>query len=136
MIIARLLDRAHDQGIEIALAADGENLTLSGPAEVLPKVAAHIRKHKTQIIAHLKDRDRVSQITHSAAPSAAAEIISTCQQHNVRLRMDGDDLVVESNGNAWTALIDAIEKHLEEVVAILINDPEAIKAIGHKENLE
>ena len=54
------------------------------------------------------------------APAEAAELIRTCREYGVGLKLDPDGtLVIVSNGNAWRALVNAIEAHVDEVTALV-----------------
>ncbi len=52
----------------------------------------------------------------------AGALIRTCLEYGVGLRVEADGtLVVTSNGKAWRSLITAIEAHVDEVAALILN---------------
>lgn len=52
----------------------------------------------------------------------AGALIRTCLEYGVGLRVEADGtLVVASNGKAWRSLIDAIEAHVDEIAALILN---------------
>lgn len=58
----------------------------------------------------------------SASQLKAMELVRTCREHGVGLRLDPDGaLVVISNGAAWRALVAEIELHIDQIVMLLIS---------------
>jgi hypothetical protein len=52
--------------------------------------------------------------------SPARNLIRTCREYGVGLRLDPDGtLVVESKGRAWRGLVAAIEAHVDDVAALV-----------------
>lgn len=65
--------------------------------------------------------DRLAAPPQSASQLRAKELMRTCLEHDVGLRIDPDGaLVVVSNGHAWRALVNDIELHIDAIVALLI----------------
>jgi hypothetical protein len=68
---------------------------------------------------HLRlDRLAVAQ---SANQLRAMDLIRTCREFGIGLRLDPDGtLVVVSNGKAWRSLVDQIETHIDAVVELIM----------------
>ncbi len=49
----------------------------------------------------------------------AAKIIAECGEYGVSLQLDGDTLVVKTNGRAWKNLIIKIEANVDEIATVL-----------------
>jgi hypothetical protein len=107
------------------------------------------RAHKAELMALLKEQAEIERIARLDAerneadriakrgydhdpeqPShreyvgrtPAAALIKACLEHGVGLRVEADGtLVVASNGKAWRSLIDALEAHVDEVAALILN---------------
>jgi hypothetical protein len=65
----------------------------------------------------------------SASQLKAKELMRTCREHAVALRLDPDGaLVIVSNGNAWRALVNEIELHIDDIAELLMSGWEPMDA--------
>jgi hypothetical protein len=105
---------------------------------------AAIRSHKADLLAalkadqertatgHLEYLGRLAQAPGGPMPTlptmkigagdvtAGMMLIRICRENSVGLRLDPDGtLVVESHGRAWRALVDDLERHVDEVAQLI-----------------
>ena len=73
---------------------------------------------ETVVETHLRlDRRAVPQ---SASQLKAMELVRTCCEYGVGLKLDPDGtLVVQSNGKAWRSLVDVIEVHIDSIAELV-----------------
>jgi hypothetical protein len=80
------------------------------------QVAQH---HERVAETHLR-LDRLA-VLQSASQLKAMELIRTCREHGIGLRLDPDGaLVVVSNGAAWRSLVNDIELHIDSVADLIM----------------
>lgn len=122
-LLGDLFDAA---GLTKSVAApEGDLARLPEPEDATSRIA--------RLDAERNEADRIAKrgYDHDAtAPShneyigrtPAGALIRTCLEYGVGLRVEADGtLVVASNGKAWRSLIDAIEAHVDEVAALILN---------------
>jgi hypothetical protein len=74
---------------------------------------------ETVVETHLR-LDRLAA-PQSASQLKAMELVRTCREFGVGLRLDPDGtLVVVSNGKAWRSLVNEIELHIDAVAELIM----------------
>jgi hypothetical protein len=90
------------------------------PTQSMPITSPDPNDYREAVVeTHLR-LDRLA-VPQSASQLKAMELVRTCREHGVGLKLDSDGtLVVVSNGKAWRSLVNEIELHIDAVAELIM----------------